>query len=55
MKKCKPSRYAVVSGSGAVTYGYRCARCGVPTKRYATRELRDERLREHREASKKKS
>lgn len=46
-KKCKPTKYAVVTSSGTVTYGFRCAKHKIYTRRYATQDLRDIRLREH--------
>lgn len=52
-KKCNPSTYAVVTPGGTVTYGFRCAAHQIFTKRYATRELRDQRLREHQKSAKK--
>ena len=52
IKKCKPSRFAVISGE-RVTYGFRCAQHSIHTKRYSTRELREERLEKHRKEAKK--
>lgn len=52
-RKCRPSTYAVITGTGAITYGFRCAACGVPSKRYSTPELREERLQEHKKVAKK--
>lgn len=45
--KCAPTTYNVVNSLGAVTYGWRCAFHGIPSKRYATEALRDQRLAEH--------
>lgn len=52
-RKCKPSKYAVITDKGAITYGFRCAPCGVHTRRYLTQELRDQRLTEHKKEAKK--
>lgn len=51
--KCTPTTYAVVTGSGAVTYGFRCKVHQIETKRYKTQELRDQRLAEHQAEHKK--
>lgn len=53
MRKCSPSRYATVTPNGAVTYGFRCAFCNVPSLRFSTRALREERLKEHKKSAKK--
>lgn len=42
----RPTTYNVIT-NGSVTFGWRCSLCGIPSKRYATEELRDQRLREH--------
>ena len=52
-KKCKPSTYAVITGKDRITYGFRCAKHKIYSKRYSTQELRDQRLREHRRSAKK--
>lgn len=52
--KCKPTRYAVISGQN-ITYGFRCKTHKIATKRYSTRELREERMAEHIQQHKKKS
>lgn len=54
-RECRPTLYAVVSNKGSISYGFRCAFCGVHTKRYSTEELRDERLREHQAVAKKRA
>jgi hypothetical protein len=51
-KECKPSRYAVVDAKGNITYGFRCAKHGIATKRYSTRELCEKRLAEHKKSAK---
>lgn len=51
--KCRLRKYAVVTPSGAVTYGFRCGPHKVYTKRYSTAELRDERAQEHKLEHKK--
>ena len=54
MPKCNPSKYAVVSADRqTVTYGFRCAKHKIHTKRYSTEELRDERLKKHQKEAKK--
>lgn len=53
MRKCNPSKYNVITSNGAITYGFRCAFCNVPSKRFSTRELREERLKEHKKDAKK--
>jgi len=53
VKKCKPSKYAVITGKDTITYGFRCAVHKIYTKRYSTQELRDQRLAEHRRSAKK--
>lgn len=53
-RKCRPTRYAVVSSkTNNITYGFRCAFCNVPSMRFASVELREERLREHKKVAKK--
>jgi hypothetical protein len=51
-KECKPSRYAVISGRN-ITYGFRCPKHHILTRRYSTKELREQRLREHQKEAKK--
>lgn len=51
--KCKPSVYAVIGNGGVITHGFRCAFHKIHTRRYATRELRDQRLKEHKKEAKK--
>lgn len=46
--KCKPSKYNVILADGqTITYGFRCAKHKIHTRRYRTEELRNERLKEH--------
>lgn len=53
-KKCNPSKYAVIAANRVdITYGFRCAKHKVHSRRYSTEELRDERLKEHRQSQKK--
>lgn len=52
-RRCRPSMYATITASGAITYGFRCASCKVPSRRYSTRELRDQRMLEHKKRAKK--
>lgn len=54
MRRCLPVRYATITSNNVVTYGFRCAACNVPSKRYSTRELREQRLTEHKKEAKKK-
>ena len=52
--KCNPSKYAVYdSGKKVLTFGFRCAPHQVETQRFSTREIRDERLEQHRQKVKK--
>lgn len=46
---CRISTYNVVTASGAVTYGFRCAPHRVYTRRYSTETIRAERIAEHKE------
>lgn len=50
---CKPTTYAVIGNNQAITYGFRCAKHKIYTKRYSTQALRDQRLREHKKEAKK--
>jgi hypothetical protein len=43
----------VITNSGAITYGFRCAYHKIYTRRYSTQELRDIRLKEHKKEAKK--
>ena len=52
-KKCKPSKYNVITGGGKVTYGFRCGKHKIYSKRYSTQELRDQRVKEHQRSAKK--
>lgn len=52
MAKCRPRRYAVITPKG-ITYGFSCSIHKIYTKRYATKELREIRLGEHRKSAKK--
>lgn len=55
MKKCKPSRYAVIAADRVtITYGFRCAFHRIHSRRYSTSELREERMGEHIKLAKKK-
>lgn len=51
-KKCRPSTYAVINGD-KITYGFRCSKHKIYTRRYSTEALRDQRLREHQKDAKK--
>lgn len=52
-KKCHPSMYNVITASGAITYGFRCAVHNIPSRRYSTEAMRNERLKEHQRDAKK--
>ena len=39
MKKHRVSKYMTLSPAGNLTFGWRC-RCGVPSRRFKTREAR---------------
>ena len=45
-RKHNPSTYNVIVGAG-VTYGWRCALCGIPSRRYRLEEDRDRTLAKH--------
>ena len=48
--KCNPSKYAVYDPkTERLTFGFRCPPHQIESRRYLTRELRDERLKEHRQ------
>ena len=47
--KHTPSKYNVITAAG-VTYGWRCARCNIPSKRFKLEENRDRTLAEHKVA-----
>lgn len=51
-KKCRISKYNTVTGSGVVTYGYKCLSHGVMSQRFSTPTLRAERIEEHKKSPK---
>lgn len=42
----RPTKYNVIT-PGGVTYGWRCALCGIPSKRFVSEENRDKTLAAH--------
>jgi hypothetical protein len=55
VKKCKPSKYAVVAGkhNERIEFGFRCGKHGIHALRFSSRELRDAARKDHQKRAKK--